>query len=376
MQRIPYIDTTRGLLLAIMAIDHVRSFVHKSHPSEWWSVGLPEYHGDLIAFITRLVTHACPTGFFFLMGVSMSLYVIAMKEQNSNIDPRKYFAVRGGVLILLQLFIVNIAWLFGGMSAEVPKENYGVDLVPGSGKQIFIYIGVLAALGLSMIVSSFLLQMRSLYLLIVFSLVEFGSIFLIANGVPETDTVVALRVLGVPGQSGAWMVRYSLLPWMGLTLLGIIVGRLISKNKATASHFTIAASILFFMFVGLRFLSLGDYNQQVESGFIGFFNTTKYPASLVYQLFALSIVFIMIAITMSLPGRWQTPLMTLGKATLFFYVTHLYLYGAIGYLFPTGGGWMYVFLSWLVGLFVLWIGCSWWSNKKRLKPKTHVIHLF
>lgn len=376
MQRISYIDTTRGLLLALMAIDHVRSFIHKSHPAEWWGIGLPQYNGDLIAFLSRIVTHACPPGFFFLMGISMSLLYLARQEKMPTLQIRKHFVIRGSILILVQTFIVNIAWVFGSLSAEVPKQDYGILGSPGVGGQIVVYMGVLASLGVSMIVSAGLISLRTPSLLIIFLLLQSTSVFLIVDRVVSEDTSVLLRIIGVPGQAGFWMVRYSVLPWLALTVLGIIVGRMIHARRLTAAKLAIAGGVAFTVFVMFRVLNIGDYNNPLEAGFIGLFNVTKYPASISYQLFSFAIIFVLMALSIRWQGRWQIVFNTFGKATLCFYVVHLYLYAAFGYLFPRGGAWGFVYFFWLIGLLILWWVCRWWCERKARTPKEHFIHYF
>jgi uncharacterized membrane protein len=65
MTRLPSLDTMRGLIIILMAIDHARAFVAKNHPGEFWGHALPDYGSDALAFLTRLVTHLCAPGFMF-----------------------------------------------------------------------------------------------------------------------------------------------------------------------------------------------------------------------------------------------------------------------------------------------------------------------
>ena len=57
-----------------MAIDHARGFIARNHPGEFGGAALPDYHGDWVAFLTRLVTHLCAPGFMFLMGAGAALF--------------------------------------------------------------------------------------------------------------------------------------------------------------------------------------------------------------------------------------------------------------------------------------------------------------
>jgi uncharacterized membrane protein len=61
--RLSSIDMMRGSIIVLMAIDHARGFIAKNHPGEFWGRALPDYGGDALAFLTRLVTHPCAPGF-------------------------------------------------------------------------------------------------------------------------------------------------------------------------------------------------------------------------------------------------------------------------------------------------------------------------
>ena len=61
--RVTSIDVARGLVMVLMAIDHVRVYA-----------GVPAYSADPAVFFTRWVTHFCAPAFMFLAGTSAFLY--------------------------------------------------------------------------------------------------------------------------------------------------------------------------------------------------------------------------------------------------------------------------------------------------------------
>jgi len=123
--RLPALDTLRGLLMVLMALDHARGFIARDHPSEFWGMALPHYE-HAVPFITRLVTHLCAPGFFFLLGIGMTLLAESRRRLGWS-DGRitGYFLHRGILLILMQLLIENPAWLVGMLGASVPTETHG-----------------------------------------------------------------------------------------------------------------------------------------------------------------------------------------------------------------------------------------------------------
>jgi hypothetical protein len=122
--------------------------------------------------------------------------------------------------------------------------------------------------------------------------------------------------------------------------------------------------LLALAFMLLRFNNWGDYHDLPGKSLVDYLNFTKYPASIVYQLFSLAIFFFILSIAMAFP-RLVAIFSVYGRATLFFYVTHIYLYGIAGYLFPHGGSWSWVVIVWLIGLLMLYPACRYWTAFKK-----------
>ena len=64
-----------------------------------------------------------------------------------------------------------------------------------------------------------------------------------------------------------------------------------------------------------------------------------------------------------------------GRSALFFYITHLYLYALMGWVFPHGVGLAQMVLSWVAGLLILYPLCSWWGRFKHGRPTGSVWRL-
>jgi uncharacterized membrane protein len=164
------------------------------------------------------VTHVAAPGFFLLMGASMVLLADSrLRAGWSEARLLRYFAVRGLLLVLLQIFVENPAWLLG----TVQRTPAGTD-PPGGGGPVLLHFGVLYALGASMIVSAPLLRAPSTLV----AAAGAGAILATQVLTPGSDRVHELfppltRLLVIPGRSGIWQVFYPLVP---LTFLLLTLG--------------------------------------------------------------------------------------------------------------------------------------------------------
>ncbi|MEO5887575.1 MAG: heparan-alpha-glucosaminide N-acetyltransferase domain-containing protein, partial [Anaerolineales bacterium] len=105
-QRITSIDLLRGLVMIIMALDHVRMYFALG---TWYSEPTDLTTTTPLLFFTRWITHFCAPVFVFLTGTSAFLY----GSNKSNISQlSRYLFTRGLWLILAELTIINFAWTF------------------------------------------------------------------------------------------------------------------------------------------------------------------------------------------------------------------------------------------------------------------------
>ncbi|MBC7893327.1 MAG: DUF1624 domain-containing protein, partial [Sphingobacteriaceae bacterium] len=106
MTRLSTIDFTRGLVMVIMALDHVRDLMH--------TTALTQDPTDLDTttlglFLTRWITHLCAPTFVFLSGTSAYLSV---KKGDDLTASRRFLRSRGLWLILLEFTLINFALWF------------------------------------------------------------------------------------------------------------------------------------------------------------------------------------------------------------------------------------------------------------------------
>src|SRR5689334_23596854 len=106
MKRLNSIDIVRGVVMIIMALDHVRDLIHVD--------SLTQNPTDLntttpILFFTRWVTHLCAPTFVFLSGTSAFL---SMRRTNDLQASRRFLLTRGVWLIVLEFTLVGFGVWF------------------------------------------------------------------------------------------------------------------------------------------------------------------------------------------------------------------------------------------------------------------------
>lgn len=361
-RRLLPLDALRGLIIMLMALDHANYFIAQRHPiGEHWGGPFPSYNSAL-AFLTRLVTHLCAPGFFFLMGSGITLFSANRARAGWPWGRiRRHFLLRGLLLITLQFVIVNPIWHL----SPIPFPRW--------------YQGVLVALGGTMILSVVFVKAKTWLLLaasaLMLLLMEFthpdpgqwGLLF---------DQPLGL-IFGYSGGDQTFWVNYPLLPWFELVLLGMAFGRWLDRDpRAGYQRALLLGSCLLLLFVPLRALNgFGNIRPMAGQGWIDFLNVVKYPPSMTFTLLTMGLNLVLLyALQLGRSGltRLVNLLAVYGKAPLFLYVAHLLLYAALGrWLTPKGSSFGVMYLLWLVGLALLYPLAQWYpalKRNRRLRP--------
>src|SRR5689334_3519453 len=124
--RIESIDVLRGIVMVIMALDHVRDFTHVAAQTD---DPLNLATTTPILFFTRWITHLCAPTFVFLSGVSVYLQSLRKTKKELSV----FLIKRGLWLIFVEWFIVSFGWSF--------NPNYN-----------FIVFGVIWTIGICMVI--------------------------------------------------------------------------------------------------------------------------------------------------------------------------------------------------------------------------------
>ena len=103
--RIESIDLLKGLVMIIMALDHVRDYFHYSafffDPTDPLKTTLPIY-------FTRFITNFCAPAFSFLAG--LSAFMVGKRKRKNELS--QFLFKRGLWLIFVEIVILNFGWFF------------------------------------------------------------------------------------------------------------------------------------------------------------------------------------------------------------------------------------------------------------------------
>src|SRR5262249_31525878 len=109
--RIQSIDVLRGIVMVIMALDHVRDFFYKTDLQNAAAAATDPTNMATTnpgLFFTRWITHFCAPVFVFLSGTSAWL----MARKKSKAELSAFLIKRGFWLIFVELFVITLAWTF------------------------------------------------------------------------------------------------------------------------------------------------------------------------------------------------------------------------------------------------------------------------
>jgi len=331
--RMTSIDLLRGLVIVIMALDHVRD--HMMIASVQDPTADPST-GPLL-FATRWITHFCAPTFVFLAGVSAGL----MARRRSSGELARFLVLRGLWLILIEVLVISTAVSFAPLGiAELGGRTY-------------VGLQVIWAIGASMVLLGGMQYLGARACLAVGLAIMFGHNLLDAVWPPASTTGITgplwavLHARQVYEVGPLWVYfSYPLLPWTGIMLVGYASASLFqTQAKLRDSRLIRIGSALVIGFVLLRALDIyGDPHawhfdpDNLSASLMSFLATTKYPPSLLYTLMTLGPAAIVCGFADRLPGTIRNVLLTFGRAPLAFYITHFYLIHVLSILLGLSEG--------------------------------------
>jgi uncharacterized membrane protein len=312
--RIESIDLLRGVVILLMALDHVRMYLAYG---TWWAEPTNLDTTTPLLFFTRWITHFCAPVFLFLAGTSAYLYGA---RQPGTRPLSRYLLKRGLWLIFLELVIVNLGWTF--------DITLGLHLVQ-----------VIWAIGASMVVLAGLVYLPKWVIL------AFGLVLVVGHNLLDpiqmggttapalTWYILHQNILVAFGPKAAVYFHYPLIPLLGLMALGYVFGTLYRPEFGAERRrrwLLWAGTAAILLFLVLRGLNLyGDPNPWSPQptavySILSFMNTTKYPASLHFLLMTIGPALVFLALTERVKSPIAGIVLTYGRVSLFFYLVHIY----------------------------------------------------
>ena len=359
--------------MVVMALDHTRGFFSNVtfYPLDLDKTNVP-------LFLTRWITHYCAPVFVFLAGAGAFL---ASRRGKTKPELSWFLFSRGLWLVLLEITIIR--WFGWAFSFDMH----------------FIGIGVIWAIGWSMIVLS------ALIFLPIWAVAAFGVLMISIHNAFDGVTMESWggwqnvwKILHVsnsfdlaPGYK--FGTGYPLIPWIGVMAAGYGFGAWLVRDTKQRQTWTLRLGVvLTVLFVLVRGSNLyGDlhpWSPQKSGVFtvFSFLHCHKYPPSLCYLLMTLGPALILLSFFEGGTPRLLQPLVTFGRVPLFYYVLHLPLihslalimaftkYGHAEWLYGTspesrpadyGYDLPVVYFFWIVAVLILYPACRRFAEVKR-----------
>jgi uncharacterized membrane protein len=379
--RLLSVDGLRGLVMVIMALDHVRDFFHTDavlfSPTDLSRT-------TTVLFFTRWITHYCLPVFMFAAGMGVFFY----GRSHTRGQLSRFLWTRGLWFIALELtvmqFAYNFNFTFRYLILLLILWIFGICLL-AMAALVYVPMRWLAALSVAVIVLHNCLDgIRAQ---------QFGSAAWLWNLLHQPGVI--------PVAGKLVLVTYTFLPWIAVMAAGFWFGRVFQLEPDARRRMMLRLGLaLTAAFIALRALNhYGDpapWTHQKSALFtvLSFLNCTKYPGSLDFLLMTLGPALLVLAWSDRLTFKLANPLVVFGRVPMFYFILHFYLihvlavvgawlrYGSSAARFvfnplPSMGGPRKLFPAnfgyslwtaygvWLLVLVLLYPVCRWFADVKR-----------
>lgn len=334
--RIESIDLLRGVVMVIMALDHVRDYFFYGaffvDPTDLETT-------TPILFFTRFITHYCAPVFVFLAGTSAYLY--GAKKTKSKLS--KFLFTRGIWLIVLEIIVNNFIWTF--------DVSHSLSILQ-----------VIWVIGLCMVCLSFIIHLPKKVILILGIILVAGHNLLdgiIAEGTSFSSIIWYLlhqdKFL-VLSNNSLVVFHYPAIPWIGLIALGYLFGTWYQKGYDTTIRkkwllrIGLGSIGLFFILRGINIY--GDLvpwttQETTTQTIMSFFKVTKYPPSLAFLLITIGPSLLFLYAFEQTKNKITNFFIVFGRVPLFYYFLHVFvihIVAIIGIL-VFGGEWQHMIIT-------------------------------
>jgi uncharacterized membrane protein len=330
MNRYLSIDTLRGLIMIIMAIDHAIGAFADGHPPE---INLPGTKESIITSFpgyssetsqwSRLITHVCAPGFQLLAGMGMALSVVRSRQRGvSEYLITKDLLIRGLVLILMDwTLMAPIYWA---------PFLFLVLCCIGTCTLCFAYLRFLPRM------------LIGLLALAIIGLAPWYAPYAVIMDASAIDYPVNIWKNIVFNSNNWFNIMYPVLPWLGIFALGWFVGLNIEEAKEPSQFNKLTILLIVTgiasVVVALYLRASGSlYAERIPLGDATildrkFWQFAKYPPSLVFMMLTVGVLLFMLGVLRYLDRRdtapiWAKVVSVYGRTALFFFIAHFWVLG-------------------------------------------------
>jgi uncharacterized membrane protein len=372
--RIQSLDVIRGVVMLLMAIDHVRVYS-----------GQPAGGPTAAIFFTRWITHFAAPAFCFFAGTSAFLHGRKLGDVGAL---RRYLAGRGALLIVLELTLIRVAWTFNLDFAH------------------YVLAGVIWMLGWCMLALAGLLRVTT----------RARVIGAVGVAVIFAQQLLALPARLLPGAEWLWQVLwfggrirlgadgptlfvlYSLVPWVGVMAAGYAFGAILlrpaDERRRLCLRIGLAATALFVAAAGIA-TALAPADPDAPPMLFRLLGQQKYPASQLFLLMTLGPTIALLPFAERARGWGARALAVFGRVPMFYYLLHIPLIHALAivvslvregaaepWLFgnhpmnppPQPPGYMWslglLYLVFAIAVALLYPACRWYGGVRARHPRS------
>jgi uncharacterized membrane protein len=366
--RIAAIDWMRGLVMVLMIVDHASMAFDAGHLSQD-SAMYPDASTMALPageFFTRWMTHICAPTFVLLAGVALALSVerrAARGVSAREID--SFILTRGAIIALLDLTVVSL----------------------GSGR---LNLGVLFAIGVGMMSMAALRRLPTGALLgIGLGWFAFGELLTDLVWDPPGSASPLAALLVANAASDTLLIKYPLVPWLAIMVLGWALGRHANRFQAGATRVRpqtvlwIAGAAALVVFAVVRASQgYGDmFLNRADGTWQQWLHVSKYPPSLSYAALELGLMALILAalarIEPIIGVRENGAFLVFGQTAMFFYLVHRLAFEVPATYFGLRGvgglGTTYVVAA--AALVALYPACRWYRGVKAAHPASFLKYI-
>jgi uncharacterized membrane protein len=365
--RVSGIDIIRGVVMVLMAIDHVRLYG-----------GVPAGGVTADLFFTRWITHFCAPAFVFLAGTSAYLHGRAIGTPALS----RFLVTRGVLLVALELTVVKFSWGF--------NLDYAAFTLAGVIWMIgwcMVLLGALVWIGLSP-------RALGIFGLATIALQQLFSV--IPNLLPSISPFWEFIYPSGAEAAGGVQVLYVIVPWIGVMTAGYGFGLIASMEPIARRRWCLRiglAATALFLAIAIPIAIVQPAGSDGPPLLFRILGQNKYPASQLFLLMTLGPAIALLPLADRAGGWLARVFETFGRVPMFYYLLHIPAihlatlatawlrgdgihhewYRSAPYAqVPPAARWTLgeLYLVFLIVVIALYFPCAWYARLKARAPRS------